>query len=169
MKCAALALFASVCFLSVVANCSAATLEGKVIKVLDGDTVIVADSTNGEHEVRLNGLDAPEDGKPFFDESKKALAVIVTDQDVMVKWDKQDRRGRILGDLYVGPVCANFQMVVDGWARHYTKYSKDVQLAGAEMAARQAHFGIWKDVEAPPEIPAAITTNIQLEVFTPAK
>ncbi|MCE9612928.1 MAG: thermonuclease family protein [Lentisphaerae bacterium] len=147
----------------------AATLEGKVVKVLDGDTLIVADATNGEHEVRLQGIDAPEDDAPYAQQSRDALTGMVNDEPIILKWEKTDRRGRLLADLHVGPVWVNMDMITQGWAKHAVKYSKDVQLANAELWARQHQLGIWKDVPPPVEPPAVVSTNVPLTIFTPAR
>ncbi len=40
--------------------CFADTLTGKVVKVADGDSITVLDSTNTQHRIRLQGIDAPE-------------------------------------------------------------------------------------------------------------
>ncbi len=39
------------------------TLTGKVVKVADGDTITVLDSTNTQSRIRLQGIDAPETGQ----------------------------------------------------------------------------------------------------------
>ena len=39
---------------------SAKTIKGKVIKVIDGDTVTMVDGNGFKHRVRLAGIDAPE-------------------------------------------------------------------------------------------------------------
>ncbi len=36
---------------------------GKVVKVADGDSITVLDSTNTQHRIRLQGIDAPEKGQ----------------------------------------------------------------------------------------------------------
>jgi len=38
---------------------SAGTLTGKVVKIVDGDTIDVLDGLNAVHRVRLHGVDAP--------------------------------------------------------------------------------------------------------------
>lgn len=39
----------------------------------------------------------------------------------------------------------NRQMVADGLARHYVKFSKDKKLAATERDARAAKRGLWAD------------------------
>jgi len=36
------------------------TLTGRVVRVTDGDTIVILDSANTQHKIRLQGIDAPE-------------------------------------------------------------------------------------------------------------
>ncbi len=45
-------------FLSLTA--SADTLNGKVVKITDGDTLTILDANYQQHKIRLAGIDAPE-------------------------------------------------------------------------------------------------------------
>src|SRR5512143_686188 len=75
----------------------AAELTGLVIKVADGDTITVLDSSHARHKVRLEGIDAPERHQAFGGRSKEHLAALVAGRNVTVIWHKHDRYGRILG------------------------------------------------------------------------
>ncbi len=46
---------------------NAASLTGKVVKVADGDTITILESSNTQHRVRLQGIDAPERKKNGHD------------------------------------------------------------------------------------------------------
>jgi len=35
------------------------TLTGRVVRVTDGDTIVVLDAGNAQHKIRLQGIDAP--------------------------------------------------------------------------------------------------------------
>ncbi len=51
----------ALCFLvSLSITAAADTLTGKVVKVVDGDSITVLDNTNTQHRIRLQGIDAPE-------------------------------------------------------------------------------------------------------------
>lgn len=71
----------------------AETLSGKVVKVVDGDTVYVLGAAEQQHKVRLAGIDAPERGQPFGMRSTDHLARIVAGRMVAVDWRKRDRYG----------------------------------------------------------------------------
>ena len=38
----------------------AETLTGRVVRVTDGDTIVVLDASKVQHKIRLTGIDAPE-------------------------------------------------------------------------------------------------------------
>src|SRR5688572_711286 len=65
-------------------------LEGKVVKVLDGDTLTVSVEDKGLVRVRLNGIDAPEPGRPYGDGARRLLESLVGGQRVDV-WVKPDQ------------------------------------------------------------------------------
>ena len=53
--------FVYIFFLLLVSTtCLADTLEGKVVRIVDGETLVVLDSNNTQHRVRLAGIDTPE-------------------------------------------------------------------------------------------------------------
>ena len=112
----------------------AATLDGRVVGVSDGDTVTVLDADRQQHKIRLGGIDAPEKAQPFGQRSKENLSRMVFGNDVRVQWDKRDRYGRIVGKIWVRPVsCPTCPMTLDaghaqitvGLAWWYRKYAKE--------------------------------------------
>lgn len=123
-----------------------ADVTGKA-RVVDGDTIWI-----GETKIRLHGIDAPEmkqtcrtsKGKEQLcgELAKQALQRLVQGQDVTCKGDKRDRYKRLIAVCYVGPLNINEQMVTDGWALAYRKYSKDY--VRAETFAKARHeLGYW--------------------------
>jgi endonuclease YncB( thermonuclease family) len=88
-------------------SAQAATIEGKVIKVADGDTVTILVNRQ-KHRIRLQGIDAPERKQPFGRASGRALSALVAGKQVRVEYDKRDRYGRIVGTVWVSspdPSC----------------------------------------------------------------
>ena len=43
------------------------TIQGKVVRVFDGDTITILDEGKVENKIRLNRIDAPENGQSFGD------------------------------------------------------------------------------------------------------
>ena len=122
-------------------------------RVIDGDTIEIA----GER-IRLHGIDAPEmkqtcrtsKGKDQLcgELAKQALERLVRGQQVTCKGDQKDRYGRLIAVCYVGPFNINEQMVADGWAMAYRRYSMDY--VDDEKAAKVARKGIWRGEFVPP-------------------
>ena len=78
-------------------TCLADTLEGKVVKIVDGDTLVLLDSSNTQHRVRLAGIDTPERGQPFGKKAKENFARIAGGQPARVEFYKKDRWKRLIG------------------------------------------------------------------------
>ena len=121
------------------------TITGKVVAIVDGDTLTILDSDNTQHKIRLNGIDAPERRQAFGSAARRALADRVFGAAVSVRWSTKDRYGRIVGDVYRDGQWINQAMVQGGMAWHYRKYSKSVDLAEAERSARARKAGLWRD------------------------
>ena len=117
----------------------------RVTSVHDGDTLRAIDASKVEHKVRLLGIDAPEIGQPFGTVSRDPLTSLTKGKAVEVFVDDRDRYGRVLARLEVGGVDVNRQMVTDGLAWHFTRYSDDADLLAAETEARAAKRGLWRD------------------------
>ena len=137
------ALIVSLLVMSLALN--AQTLQGKVVRVADGDTITILDSTNAQNKVRLNKIDAPEKSQAFGEVSRKHLASMVAGNVVKVEWTKKDKYGRILGDITIGTTNVNLRMVQDGLAWHFKAFDNTPAYAQAENEARAKKIGLWKD------------------------
>ena len=141
--------FCVLLFLSIPAF--ADSLTGKVVKVADGDSISVLDSTNTQHRIRLQGIDAPERKQAFGNASRKHLATLVAGKEVTVKWDKRDRYWRIVGFVIVDEQDVNLAQVKAGMAWFYRYYRKELSVenrklyAQAEDEARANKQGLWQD------------------------
>jgi endonuclease YncB( thermonuclease family) len=126
-------------------------LVGKVIGVLDGDTIEVLDSTKHPHRIRLTGIDAPEKIQPFGQRSKEHLSDLVFGKQVEVEGGKTDKYGRLIGKVLVGGVDANLEQVKFGFAWHYKQYAAEQSVSdresysNAEVTARGLRAGLWRD------------------------
>ena len=80
-------------FTLLIAHClvQADTLTRRVVRVTDGDTIVVLDASNAQHKIRLTGIDAPERKQAFGTKSTEHLSDSVAGKYVVVEYEKRDR------------------------------------------------------------------------------
>lgn len=119
------------------------TVDGKVTRIIDGDSILVTDSKSVEYEVQLEGIDAPEIKQDFGKESTEGLSKLLKDKTVRITWKSKDNFERPLAQIYDGDKHINMEMIKSGMAWHFKRYNKDEELANAETAAKEAKKGLW--------------------------
>ncbi len=120
-------------------------LAGKVVGVLDGDTIEVLHDGHPKR-IRLNGIDCPEKGQPFGKKAKQYTSTMVFGKDVTIHVVGFDRYRRTIGEVMLGDGRnLNRELVKAGFAWWYRKYSKDFSLGDLEDEARLAKRGLWVD------------------------
>ena len=102
---------------------------------------------NGRAEkIRLYGIDCPEKGQAFGSKAKQFTSEQAFGKDVTVNVKDTDRYGRTVGIVILPDGRSlNEELVYQGLAWWYRKYSKSPRLATFEMEARLAHRGLWAD------------------------
>lgn len=121
----------------------AMTLDGRVVTVQDGDTIVVLSAEGRRYRVRLSEIDAPESSQPYGAEARRALAGMILRQHVHVRVTGTDRWGRLLGRVSRGKVDINGAMVVRGAAWANLPYLTDQRFLLWEREARAAGRGLW--------------------------
>ena len=120
----------------------------KVIKISDGDTITVL-SGKEQTKIRLYGIDAPEKKQDYGQKSKQFLANLIAGEVVEVDERGKDRYKRTLGIIHYKGQDINAQMVLNGYAWAYEKYSR--MYADQEKLARENKLGLWQSSNpAPP-------------------
>lgn len=111
-----------------------ATYDAKIVRVNDGDTVVIAAPflpapLKPELAVRIYGVDTPEKGFraqcPSEDQrgqaatafTKNAVASTQQHQVILYGWDKFG--GRVLGDMVLNGVSLRAELIKNGFAREY--------------------------------------------------
>jgi len=118
-------------------------LFGQVVAIADGDTFTFRDDSRARQSVRLEAIDCPEGAQEHGREATKALAGMIQDERVRLKVTGKDRYGRTLAHVYLAGRWINHDMIAEGHAWHYKKYSDDETLAKAERDARSKRIGLW--------------------------
>ncbi len=136
---------------------SADSLDGVVVRVVDGDTIHVRVGDRVE-KVRYIGVNTPEIHHPSKGEEpggREALAVnrtLVERRTVRLETDVQsrDRYGRLLAYVWVGDVMVNAELLRRGYAqvmtvppnvRHQDLFVK------LQRDARESERGLWRRPE----------------------
>ncbi|MDX6578002.1 MAG: hypothetical protein QOE96_3955 [Blastocatellia bacterium] len=126
---------------------------GRVVRIADGDTLTLLDSSNTQHRIRLEGIDAPESHQAFGTQSKRSLSDMVFGKDVTVVYQKTDQYGRLVGKILIDGMDVNLAQVRAGMAWHYKEYEREQSVedrdlyAKAEDEARADRRGLWQDAD----------------------
>ncbi|EBC7166345.1 hypothetical protein C6418_22140 [Salmonella enterica] len=132
-------------------------LQGKVIRVLDGDTIEIKTLPakivvyEVPIRVRLINIDAPEKKQPFGRWSTSQLKTLVAGKQVTVSYSHKDRYGRIIGHVFTtnGTDASRF-MVQSGAAWVYERYNADESLPALQREAQEQKCGLWADANPVP-------------------
>ena len=129
--------------LLVTAFCSAEGITGKVVKVKDGDTIVVLDGTLTMVTVRLAGIDAPEKKQDFGVVAKQFVSDQVFGKVVTFQEITKDRYGRTVAFVFYENKNLSEELLKVGLAWHYLKYDKSKYLQELETTARNSKVGLW--------------------------
>lgn len=149
----------------------AVTETARVVRVIDGDTIVV--TINGQKEtVRYIGIDTPEpyrDSEPacYSQEATNRNTELVADTQVQLVSDSEDRDtyDRLLRYVYADDVFVNQQLVAEGYAttlRIEPNTTKAQTLQQAEDQARSQELGLWSACQGdgPSNVEAVVTETL---------
>jgi endonuclease YncB( thermonuclease family) len=129
----------------------AAALEGRVVKVADGDTITLLDASRVQHKIRISGIDAPERKQPFGAASKKNMSDLSAGKQAEAICYKRDRYKRLICTVYVNGEDVALAQLDAGLAWWYRKYAKEQppslrrEYDAAETRAAADRVGLWQD------------------------
>ena len=137
---------------------------GKVVDVVDGDTIkVLLDQDGQTYTVRYIGMDTPESTTQieyFGAEAASKNVQLVSGKNVALIKDvsETDRYGRLLRYVIVDDLFINYELVAQGYA-NTASYPPDIAciptFQEAEQNARNSNLGLWN---APPTL-APIPTS----------
>ena len=118
-------------------------IEGKIVKIHDGDTITLLLPGNKQLKIKLAEIDAPEKNQPHYQDAKQALADRVFVEMVSVEivaWEGDDVA---VGRVSLDGESINAWMVDEGHAWVDRQHSEDPELLELEASARAGNRGIW--------------------------
>lgn len=130
--------------------------EAKIVRVVDGDTVIVETKEEIEERVRLLLIDTPESVHPqkekelFGEEASDYAKEMLQEGDVVtleIGNPERDRYDRLLAYIWVDDVNFNEHMIEKGYARVGYVYEPNTkyidEFRKAEQKAKKEKINIW--------------------------
>ncbi len=123
------------------------SIAGKVIDVVGGDAITIADASNVEYKIRLEGIDAPEAEQEFGAEAESNLFNLAFGKTVQVTLLKPGADGFTVGRVMLDGSNVSLEQLKAGLAWHdetavFEESDKDLY-ARSESAARGDGFGLW--------------------------
>jgi endonuclease YncB( thermonuclease family) len=115
------------------AGAAADTLSGRVVRVVDGDTLVLLVAGHEQERIRLAGIDCPERKQAFGTRAKQALT------------------RRVAGKVIADGRDVDLALVREGRCWWYRKYAREqtradrVLYENAEAKARKKRLGLWRD------------------------
>lgn len=120
----------------------AADFSGKVLAVLDGDTLLVL-RNNRPAKVRLAEIDAPEKMQTFGETSRRSLSDMVLGKQVKVSSQAVDKYGRMVAHLGLNGLDVNAEQIRRGMAWEYSHFHGNKALVALQEEAKQVPRGLW--------------------------
>ncbi len=137
----------------VVVQAGEKSFTGKVVSVIDGDTieVLYSESVKGKvvhipFRIRLQGIDCPESGQAYGKQAKQFVSRLCFGQQVKVLEHGEDRYTRTLGTVILpSGKNLNQELLRAGLAWHYRRYSANSTFQALEEQARRERRGLWQE------------------------
>ncbi len=126
------------------------TLQGRVVRVADGDTLSILEDNGEQHKVRLFAIDSPELKQTYGPQARDLLADLVYQKQVGLNVVEIDQYDRMVAVVYLDGKDINRALVASGaawWYRYHGPHER--ALEHAEEQAREQHLGLWGVTDSP--------------------
>lgn len=136
---------------------SSAAWRARLVRAADGDSFTVRRIDSGQNvELRLYGVDAPENGQPYGQASRRSLLDMAEGKVLEVNPVESDQYGRMVAVVFAGgdETSLNERQLEQGMAWYYEHFCRAPFCEGwkaKEQRARAERVGLWKDKR--PEAP----------------
>ena len=117
----------------------------RVVRIIDGDTLIAIGADQLELTVRLRGIDAPERDQPHGLQATNALLSITESKDINMANVTKGKYGRYVAGIFVNGLSVNQEMVRRGHAWCDRESHLGSELRYLQESAQKTQLGLWKD------------------------
>ncbi len=122
----------------------AEVISGKVVAVIDGNTLEVFTPENETYKILLYGIDCPEMGQEFGEKAKMLLEKLVLNKSVNAEIQGKDRWGNRLGIVLIDGKDPREELLEQGLA--WTAERNPIEsLEAIKEKSKQRGTGLWKE------------------------
>lgn len=127
----------------------AETVTGRVVTIVDGDTLTLLDAANQQHRIRLSAIDAPEITQDFGQNAKTGLSALAFNQPATANCHRASPPAIETCVVTIGGKDIGLEQVLAGMAWWHQQFAgeQSTQEAAdyqqAEFNARIRRFGLW--------------------------
>ena len=126
-------------------SAEARTMQGKVTRVIDGNTLEFLSSDGESYTILLSGIDCPELKQAYGDEARICLQKLTLNKKASVTINGKDRSGTSLAEVLIdGKTDPRIQLLKEGLA-WTTEKNADSTLETHRAASQSKKKGLWKD------------------------
>jgi endonuclease YncB( thermonuclease family) len=120
-------------------------LSGKVLTVIDGNTIEIVTAENETYKILLHGIDCPELEQEYGDKAKRHLEKLILNKSISVTIQGKDRLGNRLGVVIIeGTEDPRHELLKEGLA--WTSEKNPIaDLESIKEQARGKGKGLWKE------------------------
>lgn len=141
----------------------AEVIAGKVVTVIDGNTLEVFTPENETYKILLFGIDCPELGQEYGEKAKRYLEKLILNKEVSVEIQGKDRWGNRLGIILIEGVDPREGLLQEGLA--WTSEKNPIEAFELmKEKSKEKGKGLWKEENpTPPWIFRRQQTMLQLK------
>ena len=122
---------------------------GKVVTVIDGNTLEIFTNEKETYKILLFGIDSPELGQDYGEEAKRFLEKLTLNKSINVEIQGKDRLGNRLGIVMIDGEDPREKLLEEGLA-WTAERNPIVEFENIKEKSREKGKGLWKEKDPTP-------------------
>lgn len=124
-------------------------IAGKVVTVIDGNTLEIFTSENETYKILLYGIDSPELDQEYGEKAKRFLEKLTLNKSINVEIQGKDRLGNRLGIVMIDGEDPREKLLEEGLA-WTAERNPIVEFETIKEKSREKGKGLWKEKDPTP-------------------